>query len=279
MNDEVIEAFGQFDQHIKLADSDRTLGQERMEKVSQALEKNSNFVQCLPFGSFGRSTAVRPFSDVDLLANFEFPRRGERDDPQYLLDILESLVRGTVGDTRRHRNAISILYPEWPSVDIVPAMQSQKEDQGELSFLIPNVEGMGWQVYEPHVADRQIEERVKSLGGEFKGVIRMMKWWSKIKGGVVESYKIETIAFHLFVETLPPYPQAIYEFFGAFLGLIPTPRFPRVRSAGALSLLADARHTAQEALRLGERNQAASRERAIETWRELFGEQFPQPAR
>jgi hypothetical protein len=157
-------------------------------------------------------------------------------------------------------------------------MRSHEEDQGELSFLIPNVEGVGWQVYEPHVADRQIEERVKTLGDDFKGIIRMMKWWSKTKGGVVESHEIETIAFHLFVETLPPYPQAIYEFFGAFLGLNPTSRLPRVRSAGALSLLADARHTAQEALRLGERNQATSQEGAIEAWRKLFGEQFPQPA-
>jgi predicted nucleotidyltransferase len=280
VNGDVAEAFDQFNRHISLADSDRTFGRERVEAISRALEQNSSVVRSLPFGSFARSTAIRRFSDVDLLVEFRLAMRVAGNGPQHFLDTLEGLAHGVVSDVSRHENSITLTYPEWPAIDLVPAIRSDADKHGGSAFLIPASEGGCWQFYKPHARDRQIEKRAQNLGGTFKGAIRMMKWWSKVKGGIVDSFEIEALACGQFVETMPPYPQAIYALFDSCLGLYLASKLRgERRTESSLSSLEEAHQIAREALRLSERIGPAEQKAAVETWRKLFGDQFPRPAR
>jgi predicted nucleotidyltransferase len=279
MNELIIKAFNEFDRHISPSPIQRRSALTRTNIVSALVTSNTSVSECIQFGSFARSTSIRDFSDVDILAIFN-PADANKPSPETLLNALEEIVTGIHGSSvRTDTNAVTLTYQEGPSVDLVPAIMGDITKQIGPTFLIPSNEAKQWQVYAPYAHDQLIEERATKLGRTFKGSIRMMKWWSKSNGGPLRSSEIENTACNTFTDVIPAYPEAIYALLDSHLRQLSQAEHDEGQQASDISLktrvlVEDARQMSYEALQLSaSTNQDA--DEAAAAWRRLFGEQFP----
>jgi predicted nucleotidyltransferase len=234
--DPLAEAFELFDQRVQPSAQQRDGAELRGRRVSQLLSQNSQVAECRVIGSLARSTAIQRYSDVDILAVFD-PQEVVVENPETLLQLTTQMVASTNYTATRTQITISLMYPDWPNVDILPGLAVGSKGQ---AFHIPAAVGRGWQPYFPDQHDGIVKNGSTRLGPRFKTLVRAIKWWNGINGGPLQSYEIEEIINDLFDTKIPDYAEAIFEIFSTIHktladGTRDSPAYINIRTAWLLS--------------------------------------------
>jgi len=277
MPDPVINAFDLFDQRIQPTRAQTDTANKRASRLERALLREPQVSQCRPIGSLVRSTVIKKFSDVDILAVIDFDGSAVPEDSRELLVLASSVVGNYARLVTRNNSTVTLEFSTWPKVDILPAVIVGKSSGGGL-FRIPTMSG-GWQYYSPGDDDLLVSSAASRLGSRFKSIVRIFKWWSKSNNEVVSSFQIERLVGRLFVDKIPPYPQAMRMLFGAALhpqgygfqcGNRVTADIPRVCARRDVLELAYGISSQAESFAL-----SSDFRRCSQLWRGLLGELFP----
>ncbi|GAQ77526.1 nucleotidyltransferase [Streptomyces turgidiscabies] len=252
---------------ISLTVPEQEAALNRAESVRENLMNFSLVQECVITGSMARSTAIRTFSDVDIIAIIN-------DDPKMMensklaISAISDYLARTYSSIEDFDSAVHITLNDGPGIDVVPAFIAGKNTSGHSLFKIP-AEQRSWINYDPAGQDQRIEQLSLQLGDEFKQAIRLAKWWSRANGSPIPSYEIEGVMSRTFLKwtEMPTPPEALATFFREADANKPD----KVTGHGK-SVIRKAALMAQDALELAAQGDTAG---SMERWRCLLGEQFP----
>ncbi|GHG20421.1 nucleotidyltransferase domain-containing protein [Streptomyces hydrogenans] len=223
--------------------------------------------ECVISGSIARSTAVRKFSDVDIIAILKDSKRVDFPSSLAIKDISDFLSL-RYKDIQVFDSAIRIDFPGIPGVDVVPAVHQEMSSSGYPLLKIP-ARRQSWIDYIPEEQSQTTEGSAKRLGAEFKQAIRLAKWWSYENSTSIPSYEIEELASRAFRAW--PEMRSLPEALAVLLEEVATAFEMRDSDRNRDSARKAAR-IARTALVLS--TQGDIRE-SVNLWRCLLGEQFP----
>ncbi|MET7826275.1 hypothetical protein ABZT23_16490 [Streptomyces sp. NPDC005386] len=265
MTHPIAHLFDDFLRYITLSDSEKAIALEQGRRLSRRIEQRPEVRECLITGSMTRSTAIRKFSDVDIVAVIESENKLAQADSATLVAAVATILRETEPHVEVSENAVRVVYEECVTVDVLAGIYTGTNSTDDDVYRIPTSNQEGWETYAPEEQSRRIREATEFFGDDFKKLIRLCKWWSKTHDQPVSSHDIELIAFNSFTDDIPELPRALIEMFNAIEHSIDTgsPKMP---------ILLKSKSIATEAYSSW---QSGDAQKSIELWRRLFGDRFP----
>jgi hypothetical protein len=157
-------------------------------------------------------------------------------------------------------------------------------DGGVNYYNVPDSNSGLWLPSRPRKHANAINERDKECGYRLKPLIRIVKKWSKEHSDLMESYHIEVLCLSIFDEDMSDYSWEVFRFFDAAVNLVSAPLAYEAGHADdylgseqrreVVKRLETARDKAREAWYLTF-NGRTDDEKAVEIWRQIFGDKFP----
>ncbi|MFE0699247.1 hypothetical protein [Streptomyces sp. NPDC058872] len=212
MTDQITHQFEAFLQRITLSDSEKLNALEQGQRLSRRIEQRPEVRECLITGSMVRSTAIRKFSDVDIVAVIEPEDQLAHSEPAALVSAVAQMLRGMGLDVQVSENAVRVTHMDGGVVDVLASVHLGINSEGDEEYRIPTARQEGWETYAPEAQNRRIREATKLLGEDFKRLIRLCKWWSKTHGQPISSHEIELAAYRTFPRAIPELSRAVVEF-------------------------------------------------------------------
>jgi hypothetical protein len=204
---------------------------------------------CLPYGSFRRSTKIRPLNDIDLLLPLngrgtqEMTGHGQPyeswlyvndantsldsfvgtnsfvDSNKILYKIRDSLPNvGSYYKAGIHKRgcAVTLNLLSYPWVfDIVPAVPISNSNGNTLYYLIPDGSG-DWIRTDPRIDQKNITTANQEHGGNLLPTMRLLKYWN-VHGSQprLGSYYFENMVLSVFkyASSISDLPAAVEYFF------------------------------------------------------------------
>lgn len=284
MNLSVNEAFDVFDQRIRLTDDALKFALDEASAISRLISTNPAIKSCIITGSLVRSTAIKEFSDVDIIAILDDIYKSDALTPAKAMSLVAHVAGRHMHQITDSGNSISGLSENGIKVDVLPAIIAHADQGGNEVYQIPAATRSAWQKYSPDAQTQGIAEIDMRVGPRFKQLIRAIKWWSGMNGKPVRSHEIEVLASRAFDAGIPELPQAVVVFFDFAIedlhdssrGMEPVVCNSNLHSSVkvALSKLHSAGDLAKHARKV-EMAAPSNAPQAIHLWRGLFGEQFP----
>jgi predicted nucleotidyltransferase len=278
MSAHVESAFQRFGAYIRLPANQIHVANEAERQVLSLVSSMDGVVAAVPVGSMVRGTAVRQYSDLDLLATFlEQDSDNPFSQPSSLLaGLAEQLRRGFAdAEVEEGMVAVSLKRRCWPTVDVIPAFLVDDAQCSEQVYRIPAGNGQLWQLYSPQSQNLLVESGERELGPRLKNLIRMIKWWNYVNGSFLASFGIEQLACVIFESAIPAYADAIHRFFevaarqsdlkGLFIAGI----------GQVIEALDVALASSHAALRADAIDTIGGAKRAIIHWKDVFGDELP----
>lgn len=297
----VYEAFDAYQQMIDADPKHVALARARRDLFIGAFEKADDVTEVVKSGSLERRTQLEPIHDVDLIIVFdaaavpEWGTDGSSSDDALGRAHDEIVTRlglshGTDSklvrraDTRDHAVKCFVDPPEYEhpfTVDIMPVVR-----QADNTLLIPSTRTRQWSTANPEYLIEQVRLRHEDWLF-FRPIVRVLKNW---RTGVAAETRIRSLVMEvLALQCLPRSgnrPEALLQFFTAaavqvnlgvedpagHCGLIQ----PDLDTAALRDALLDAADLADRACDQAARNDTNGAQR---TWQELFGPDFPAPAK
>jgi len=158
-----------------------------------------DIVEVIEHGSMSRGTGLRSFRDLDKLVilNPEALRtqagseRTPKDTIHRLADTVRKRRAGLVSlgtlEVRAQAHSVGVSYPASSiRIDLVPAVRTRT---GQIVIPEPGTES--WIQTNPGETRRRLED-AKRLAPHAGVAIRLLKGWSRARGGVLPSFGIET---------------------------------------------------------------------------------------
>jgi len=177
----------------------------RRDEIAKALNKDTRSLDGstknqLMVGSYGRGTAIRGISDLDMV---------------YILpSSLTAAYRNETGPARileRTRQAILTRYPKTSiRVDqcvVVVQFQNFKFEvqpvfeNDDQSFSYPDTYTKTWKTTKPRAEIDAIRERDGSTTGNLRNLCKMARAWKNANGVVMGGLLIDTLAYNFFQST------------------------------------------------------------------------------
>jgi predicted nucleotidyltransferase len=190
--------------------------------IRACMEKAFELQSVRDIGSHCRGTAIRQFSDLDLMVvlhKTEVQRGGSLVSSDSVIRRVLGELRGrfTASDIRRDGLAATIGFGSTnQSLDIVPAVFSRFDRNGMRPvFFIPDGGG-DWLETSPHIHDRHFANAQGASGHKLRKVSQLIKWW---KHSRTPSLPIRSFYTDLVLSAsgvcigAKNYGQCLYEFF------------------------------------------------------------------
>ena len=242
-------------------------------------------------GSYRRQTAIRPQKkngqtdrpDVDIIV---VTNHSSDDDPKDVINLLFKTLRKKYTNIRRQNRSVGIESIK-ADMDVVPVIPC-----GNM-YLIPDRKQEEWILTNPRGHTSWTENVNASTEGNFKPLVKLMKWWrrqnptiaKKPKGFVIECItaecmdKGETYYGELFVKTL----EKIVETYttNVILNTVPTIQDPGgtgypVTAGMTPDAFTGFFNKAKAHAELGRKAlHETDVEKATKLWRRIFGKRFP----
>ncbi|MYT70361.1 MULTISPECIES: nucleotidyltransferase domain-containing protein [unclassified Streptomyces] len=212
MTDHITYQFEAFLQRITLSDSEKQKALQQGQRLAREIERRPEVRECLITGSMVRSTAIRKFSDVDIVAVIEPEDQLTQSEPAALVSSIAQMLRGIRPDVQVSENAVRVTHLDGGVVDVLVSVRLGINREGDEYYRIPTARQDGWEIYAPETQNRRIREATKLLGEDFKRLIRLCKWWSKTHGQPLPSHEIELAAYRAFPRAIPELSRAVVEF-------------------------------------------------------------------
>jgi hypothetical protein len=295
---DVNDAFGVFQDAVNVPPEPLKLARQRRDVFKGGLQGEPDVNEILASGSLARGTHKDPINDVDVIVVFDgadHPDWGEPGDSaaealSYAGSRINSLLGATNGtyaqevrlaSPRNHAVKCFLDDPDDDSAFTVDAMPALR--RGDV-LLVPETKSRIWIETNPEYLMDEVAARHDEWN-KYAGTVRMLKRWSADQDIRIKSLVMEVLALD-YLPTDTNRPSALKEFFhrawdhisngfdvedpAGLCGAVQ----PDLDLDALAERLATARDLSNNAIRAQARNGTAL---AIGYWRELFGEDFPEP--
>jgi hypothetical protein len=188
--------------------------------VRRRLASSFQVSKGVPIGSHSRGSAIRWYSDVDIMVVLR------RNEAKWGGDVIASTtllrkVRDDLQDryvrtsVRRDEQAVVVRFAEGQqSLDVVPALFSRFEGL-RPAYAIPDGYG-GWVESSPEAHNRFIRVAGIKSGGKLRKVSQLLKWWkfSRAQPIPIQSFHLDLLlAVSGTCNGVKPYTQCLQEAF------------------------------------------------------------------
>lgn len=289
------EAFAKFRSRLELNQKEQDNASKRQKEIRGHMDESFHVEHDFLTGSYARHTKTKPLKDVDIFCVLgEDERHYRSKPPSKLLQAVEEALADKYGSDKvtKQRRSVCVDFGvsldedrtdyRVVSFDVVPAF-AEGDD-----YEIPDTgTASGWTKTNPRVhADKAVEAQ-KAYSSEWKGLVRMMKYWNNHHDKPVKpSFLIEVMALEVLH---PPFggqrDRELQFFFGTLAERIhetwedPAGLGPPVSDAmdprrcdAAARALREAERAAATAIHLARSGRHGD---SLKAWRDLFGPLFP----
>lgn len=294
------EAFRKFKSRLELNEREQRNASNRHTEVREHIRSRFAISRDFLTGSYARHTKTKPLKDIDIFFVLADSERDKYRDkaPSVVLDNFHSFLVDKYGNdaVRKQGRSVNVDFGvvvdsddntdyRVLSVDVVPAFVSGAH------YEIPNADTGTWMKTNPEVHAQEAKDAHQAYSGEWKGLVRMVKYWNNnAKHGkekpVKPSFLIEVMALQcLHGGWQGRFDYEIQGFFSSLADRIedewPDPAglgspvsdgMDSQRKARAKALLHAASREASNAIHLARHGQNGE---ALKAWRQLFGPKFP----
>lgn len=240
-------------------------------------------------GSFGRDTAIKELSNVNLMVVLppqEYQRLAKW--PGNVQRTLLREVRDFISKINKdahinEENCLILPYDQKPIFEVIPAIASPKK----TGYIYPDpANGGSWEEFNPLREIEVIDEYNFQLGGKVKHLARMTRAWKFTHQVVMPSMLIDTLAMNFMDDwegaetSFAYYGNMVMDFMEYLAGRKiaqldwyakgSNRKIHREEDFGAPAN--EAFHKAVEALTYEEKGEIYNANRC---WKEIFGEDFP----
>ncbi len=285
------EAFEKFRSRLELTQREQDDASRRQKDIRSYMDECFHIQRDFLTGSYKRWTKTKPLKDVDIFCVLgDDEKHYQSKPPTELLGAVEKKLKEKYGkdSVRCQRRSVSVDFnvsgqeDRVMSFDVVPAFDKDSH------YEIPDTKtSKGWTDTDPEVHAQKATAANAAFGGEWKGMVRMIKRWNVEKDKPVRpSFLLEVMALDLL---RPPFngdfPYEFLNFFDSAASRIfdewqePAKLGPPVsdgmtadEKATAKTALKDASNGVREAINLSRRGQNGD---ALQACRRLFGSLFP----
>lgn len=289
------EAFAKFRSRLELNQKEQKNASKRQQEIRAHMDESFDVDEDFLTGSYARYTKTKPLKDVDIFCVLGEEERNYRSKPPVtLLTAVEDALAEKYGTdyVTKQRRSVCVDFGvkvqedrtdyQVVSFDVVPAFADGDD------YEIPDTATTeGWTKTNPRVhADKAVEAQ-KAYSSEWKGLVRMMKYWNNHHEKPIKpSFLIEVMALEVLH---PPYggqrDREMQFFFGtlaerihetwedpAGLGPPVSDAMDASRCEAARGALRQAERDAATAIHLSRTGRQGD---SLRQWRDLFGPLFP----
>lgn len=292
------EAFRKFKSRLELNDKEKKNASEKNREVRDFLATKFDIDRDFLTGSYARHTKTKPLKDIDIFFELSQSERKYRDKvPQVIIDAFyDALVEKYGKDAvRKQSRSVNVDFGVIAdaddktdyrilSVDAVPAFRLGSD------YEIPDTTSKKWIKTNPEVHAEKAVAKHKEYSNEWKGMVRMLKYWNNNKKHgnkpIKPSFLVEVMAFgcvhggwqgrfdYEIQGLFSTLADRIYENWPDPAGLGPSisADMDDASKARARQLLKAASREASVAIDLHRQGKAGE---ALRAWRALFGPRFP----
>lgn len=197
------QAFAQFLTDITATDfQTKTFIPNRKQSVDTKLFDKFPGTSDIPYsegilmGSAAKSTIVRPFDDIDVLAVFSNNKgawaKYQYDSKAFIYRIRDAYNGTSIQQVGTRGQAIRVFYKSGGHVDVAPVFW-----RGEDIYHLPNGAG-GWILTAPVTAKTWFSTRNQELGYNLAPLVRLLKSWNRTHSKRMRSFHLETLAATVF---------------------------------------------------------------------------------
>lgn len=188
--------------------------------VRRRLTTEFDVSKIIPIGSHARRTAIRWYSDLDVMVVLR------RNEAKWGGDLVKSStllqrVRNDLQDRYVHTEvrsdqqaAVLAFATGQQALDVVPAL-FLKFDKSRPLYVIPDGSG-GWIETSPEAHNRFFEVAVLRSNGKLRKLIQLLKWWkySRTQPVPIQSFHLDLLlADNRACVGVKPYTHCLYEAF------------------------------------------------------------------
>ena len=238
MSDAISGYFDDLLDRITMPERERVAALARAVHISEIIARNIAIQNVVITGSMSRGTAIRNFSDVDILVSLEKWTLEDQPKPAAMVSRLAQALSREFPGAHILGNVVRVDFPSGPDVDVLTGLCDSLNDLGNQVYMIPTEDLRRWQPFEPANIDQALYVRSGELGPKFKALIRLIKWWSRENGRPLASYEIETIASSSFGQSMPELPESVAMFFDSAVRSVHDRQdlnMTKLKSAGSLA--------------------------------------------
>ena len=277
-------SFDKFVETISLTGDHKDTASARKDRIVSLLGNTFTILDAFPTGSIPRGTALKGHADLDLMVVLHYGKHIKDKRPEQVLQDVRDALGEYRTNVRKNGQAATLYYESWPNVDIVPVSKVTNDDGSVNRYEVPDMNSDKWLPSRPRRHTVAIQERAAECGSRFKPLIRMVKQWNKSHSDLMESYHIEALALQVCSGVLSDDPWDLFNFFNqaakltqtslAYDGGFADDYLDYTTRREVLNRLNTAVDRARDAWHLTYGSNSDHR-RAIEIWRQVFGDRFP----
>lgn len=242
-------------------------------------DKQSSTEFSLQVGSYGRKTAIRGISDLDMIYIMPIELKSkfsgenaQRDMLTYIKDILKETYTRT--DIRVDRQIVSVPFVSY-KIEVLPVFLNN-----DGTFIHADTYcGGTWCKTNPKDEIQSFNDMATQTGKCFRHLCKMVRAWKNTTGIAISGYLIDTLVYNFFKNnqsfyntTFSDYPNLCYKFF-LFLSQQQNKQY--YWAPGSNSKVEVDIFFQKKALYALSCAKKAIEESTVHYWKEVFGKSFP----
>ncbi len=283
----VDEAFLKLKGALEITQAESDLASRWQQEIRSVVGEDWDLENDYLTGSYRRNTKTKPLKDVDILIVIDpdgAQNKLRQLGPGAVLEVLRKVLRRKYDNVIIDRIActVSTGSAEEPTFDIVPAFRKSTD-----VFEIPDAQRGSWILTNPKAHEELSTKKNKKCDERWVPFVKMIKGINREAGSPVKpSFLLEVMALDLAQTPFGSYQDEIRWFLASASEQLDLD-WPDPAEVGPCVnvMTAHERQTAQEALR---KIQAIAEDaiwleddgqerKAVERWRDIFGQRMPRP--
>ena len=285
----VDDAFDKMKQAAEITKGEQVLAQSRHRRIRDKLESLWEIDRTFLTGSYDRHTKIKPLNDVDIFAiikdgGAQASYRNQQ--PNAIVDALAAVLDAHFKNVETDGSAVRVSVSDdegEASFEIVAAFDN---DHGD--YDVPDPDRGRWVRSNPEAHASLTAAMNSDCAMKWVPFVKMLKSWnSEVSSPVPQSFLIEVMALSLVRSPFGRYQDEFATFLGNLMDNAagpwadPAEVGPQVDELLTVHQRDEMRGAAEHALRLAEEaislEDEGEERKAVEKWRELFGNRMPRP--
>ncbi|MEL6418326.1 MAG: nucleotidyltransferase [Pseudomonadota bacterium] len=249
-------------------------------------ETDSKTANSLQVGSYGRSTAIKGISDLDMIyimpaAKWDAYKDGKQS--ELLRDTKDAIKRRYPSTTVKvDRLVVRVLYNDF-HIEVMPAFKL-----ADGSYKYPDTaSGGSWKITKPQAEIDEIREADKRKNQNLRRLCKMARAWKNKHGAAMGGLLIDTLAYN-FLESTDYYDEKSYYYYDYmcrdfFKFLAEQPKQSEYAALGSRQRVRVKKRFERKAKKAYDlclkAIEASGQGNERQKWRDVFGNAYPAPGK